>query len=594
MRLSKAEKVASRFRSNPVGSPALYTEAEVFAGAGVTSGVTPGVRDRAGTGNPTYSTDYGINPGDGSTQVGHSAFTPFNVTAAADFTGAAGWTVTGAGTTASPYLIQNCLIYQPTGTSAMFTWNDTTTATPYHIKFKNCAFVYPDSGVNMINVIDSAGGTLTFEDCQLGGGNGYGTGVALVKVVDGSVTANRCFITNASGWSFWTAGATASITVNDSMFNTTGGPWPGAFSAPALFYNSVAGGTITCTRTTIDHKNAAPLLEVAANCTATFTRVLFNSSDSTAITYIIPTTTGTVPEAWTSGLTMTDCRFYSGNSATMFGWNTINDNQTVRNWEITHCDFIVSGARMSGQTMIALGDGNAGATGTCDDVNFRWCRFSRPQATGIVAGNEVLYLAKASNCTIECCWVDKCGEDAYEFAQPFSNCSVIYCGGGEVSGSYIGGNVVDFYGAFGAAQASAAWDSVAGNTGGHECHHIWGQCTGDAVIVDCVHGVSVHHIDVTNDLGTPFVQAPPAANVRLHWRSSSGTPSLNGVVVSNTLTAAGESYGTKPSELTYETGSDTYATGATAIAASTLTWQEWNGSGWDARGCQHGIVDNMG
>jgi hypothetical protein len=215
----------------------------------------------------------------------------------------------------------------------------------------------------------------------------------------------------------------------------------------------------------------------------------------------------------------------------------------------------------------------------------------RPQ-TAAAPGHEVFYFMRCSDVVVECCWVDSCSEDAYEFQEPLRNCVVRYCGGGEVSSSLVAGNMVDFY------AAGGVWDSGDGNLGGHKAHHIWGSCQGDALIVDSVHNVFVHDIDVDN--ATPAARTldePPASNIRLHCR---GATPLNGVVVLPPLTSASLSRNSKPCELTYEDA--TARTNCAGAGAGTVYWPYWNGTDWtyyvgaedtNAAGTAPGIVDAM-
>lgn len=541
-------------RFSPSVLPADFqTEAAVRVGAGVTSGVTPGVLDRAtGLSAGVYATDYGINPGDGSTQTDRGGFTVFNVTSAVSFTGATGFTVTGTGTSVDPYLIQNYLIYAPATAASVFTWNHS--AGTYHIKFKNCLFC-PSNGtaVNMFQLTAMGTGSLTLEDCNIGGIGDTPVGNALIQITAGTLNISRCLFTRIAGMIIWKNGASATVTVTDCSINTLDSPWAAGIASANMFHNSVAGGSLTVRRTTVDHRSSAQFVNSARNWAVTLDRVNWNSSDDANVGPFINTNTTNLLESWTSGLTMTDCIVRSGTSSNaLLGWSSNLSIMAVKNFSITHCEFLISGTRNAGKIMICLGD-PAGASGDTDSNTFLWCRFTRPQsgAGHIAAGNEIMMMFRPSNFTCKYCWTNSCGEDAYEITQPYANCEIGYCGGGEISSSYVGGNMVDIYGA-------GTWTSSSNVS----IHHIWGTCHSDAVIVDCCTGVTVQGstVDVDNSAGG-FVDNPPAANVRLHARLAND---LNGVVCSGT--PIGPAFDSRPVLLTLE---PTAAT--TVLAALTST-----------------------
>jgi hypothetical protein len=232
----------------------------------------------------------------------------------------------------------------------------------------------------------------------------------------------------------------------------------------------------------------------------------------------------------------------------------------VNNVTIRHCDFDEAAGRTGLQSKILLGKGDAGASGTCDNILVEWTRFDG-EGTSVVAGNEQIQLFNASNATMRYCWADSGGEDAFEIEGPWANCTVHHCGG-----TGVNGNLVDFFG-LGGVWANSTACSI---------HDIWGDCGSDAVVVDSCTNVTVYSIDANNAAGG-FADNPPASNVRLHSR---GAGSLNGTSVVGSLTTPNECFGYHaaapatfgwPCLLTYESTAGTTVAVATNSTTMTLT-----------------------
>lgn len=552
------------------GWPDDDAKALVFDGAGVADGVTPGLRNLAGTGDPVVNTDYSTT-GATLTQWRDKMVVNSLADMEAYDTANAFISKTGTGTTLDPYIftITTRNWERPNNPGAVdgshLVWTDTAAAMGttgvYHIRVYDCLINMSGGAQDMFNIDCGASGKLIVERCSIRNTSVGSTTVRNFLCTSGTVQVTRSVFTNINGRPFYKVGASAVMVCDNCIFDTSINTW----GVQPMFWNTVAGGSITIDRCTFDHRNLGFLLHMERDCAVTVDRMLWNSSDSANTGLFIPTSTGYLSEKWSSGLTMTDSRAYAGSAAvSLIGHKDLSGTEAVANWSITHCDFIASTGRMDTAFMVGLG--KSGSTDGTDthDITFSWCRFTRPN-TQIIAGNEIFYIIKAARLVYEYCWVDACGEDAYEMSQPYDGCEIRYCGGTDV-----GGNMVDFYGAGG------LW------TGSTNCsaHHIWGATGGDAVIVDSCVNVAVHHIDVDNVAGG-FVQNPPASNVRLHSR---GAGALNGVTVTVPLSDPDESFNGKPCELTYESGTHD---------AGTVVWPEWNGTSFDIRGGTDGIVDGM-
>lgn len=561
----------------------LYTAAYIYAYAGVSDGVTPGVLDRAtGTTAGAYGVDFGIIPGNGSTQADKSGFTPINVTDEDGIKLATGFTVTGSGSLADPYTIDAALLYAPGAAAPHLTWNDPDAT--YHIKLTNLALLQPSANFNLIDVVDSGAGTLLIEDSNLGGLGNSTAGYALVKVTAGTVRVRRSYINRAIGYCFWTAGPTADLTVEDSQADPSSGPagWNGGFGSAAIFYNTGDGAKITYSGLTIDHQQAGRLLEIAADCVVNGTLVDYNPSNSALPAGIVNTIDSVMLAAWTSGFSFTESIVRAGPTAIpMWGCPNSTDAQSYKNWHVRHCDFIATTGHLTGSRFMSLGKNGNTTPNYCDNVLVEWCRYSRPD-TEAAAGEECLEMFGGDNFEARYNWTDSCSEDAFEVVQPLSNNSVHHCGAGVPGVSVCAGNIVDFYG------GGSVWGAAQGNRGGHSIHHIFGLCTADAWIVDSVHGVEVHHIDADNlNYGERSLDEPPHSNGRLHWRTASGD-NLAGVVVYGPLSAVGKSFGGLPCALTYEdAAAQTYA----LANPGSVAWID--GISPAVKGGADGVVDAM-
>lgn len=570
-----------------------YSESQVKASAGVTPGVTPGYTGSPGVTATARTQRAGLASNAGWPQASGTN-TSWSWSTRAELLAlitAAQGSVTGDGTEANPYLIQNWNPYGFTAanndTVPVFNWDAAADADPYWVKLTNIQFgtgLFNTNKVGDVYCNAPTGGGMIVENCTSQGTASLEAPAndAHYVSVRGTLRLNLCALTGSfNGW-VRKIGANGIVEITDCLVDASGSAWVGA---SGVLRNSAAGGSLTVTRCTFDYAAQNYLLVMTNNCAVTLTRVLWNASQNIACRSLLPTVNTTVTEAWTAGFTMTDCRFYTGdrtNTNCLIGAGGGVNNQSLQNWTIVHCEFLATatfGAAFNEQ-LITLGPSVASGAEHTKNIKFLFCRFALPQAVKVVAGNEVIYFMHVSDVRFEGCWVNACGEDAYEFQEPYRNCVVRYCGGGEVSGSYVGGNVVDFYG------AGAVWNAADGNTGGHQAHHIWGACRGDAVVCDSVHGTTIRNIDVDNVVGG-FVANPPASNVRLHARAAAP---LDNVIVSVPLTNPSLSFNGKPCELTYENAGVAAACGTTP---GTVIWQEWNGSSFDTRGGADGIVDGM-
>lgn len=543
------------------------SEAAVKAGAGVPATITPGVLIACGQSGASLTSD-------------RRALT---ITQRSDISGAAG--VTGTGTYADPYTLTRLNWFSPNTPAAgpHLVWNDPDA--DYWIRVYDSTVNTQQSTYNVFEVDCGLNAGLILERCTLRG-QVMVAAQRMVQIASGYLYMRQCLLSELRSFFVRKTGANAHIVWEDSEANNSLGQWN---VATPYFINEVSGGSLTINRVTQDYRKLAggfmPCADLwsGANWTVTVDRLAWRpqrgaGSNDTGNGGFLSTVTGADPSnsfttALTSPVRITNSRIYTGATATygtLIGTNNATNGQSITDLLVEHCDLIAPGTSWSGARLVAGGNGTNTDPEHTKNHRWRWCRFSKPQTTGIVAGNEVIEYWRSSDITIEYCWVDSCGEDAYEYVQPYRNPIIRYCGGGEVSGSKVGGNMVDFYG------GGANW----ANSTGCQAHHIWGSCGGDAVIVDSCVNVAVNDIDIDNVAGG-FVQNPPAANVRLHSRTTNG---LNGVTVSVPLSAAGISFASKPCELTYESG---------AHDAGTVVWPEWNGSSFDTRGGSDGIVDGM-
>ena len=566
------------------GGPIHYTEAQILALVGVTAGVTPGYTGSPGVlGSPGRTQIAGGGIDSGWPQATNNA--PWSWTTRAGLetliTNAQGGLAGATGSEANPYVIQNWYPYGFTSgnndTTPVFHFNDPSASPPYWVKILNVEFgigAFNGNRCGDIYCNAPTGGGLMVESCsfQCDSALESSAAEAHIQAVNGTLRVNLCKFVGANGGGcIRKTGANAVVEMTDCLVDGTGG-WS---SAKGMLRNSATGGSITVTRCTFDYGANNNLLVMTSNCAVTLNRVSWNPSQNTACRTLIPTGTATITEAWTSGFTVTDSRFYTGSitaDGAFIGDNNGANSQSLQKWSIVHSEFL---GRSDFQTsannrLILLGPGTAAGAEHTKNITFQFCKFSVPQAVKVVAGNEVLEIFHASDVLVEGCWVNSCGEDAFEVVEPYRNNIIRYCGGGEVSGSYIGGNLVDFYG------ADDIWNAADGNTGGHQAHHLWGACHGDAVVVDSVDGVAVSAIDIDNVAGG-FVANPPAANVRLHAR---GANSFSTVTVAQSLSAAGISFGGRPCLLTRKPVSSTTAPAGAAGGQKVVV--VGSAAGWSA------------
>ena len=551
---------------NPLFGSRGVTAAQVIAGVGprVTPGYNPALTPGVTATGRTAVLGSGVGTTGWTQATGTNTSITFNQESdVTDFITATGFGVAGAGTEADPHIIRNLNLttFDATrnDTFHVFYWNDTS-GLPYWIKFENISFGV-GAGVNNrcgdLYINAPTGGGAIIQNCEFANFNSIeGVNLAPIVAVRGTTRLVEVAVHRLSNSTklIYKNGAAAIIEIIDSLFDNSVGSWSGG---SGFIYNNNSGGSLLIRRSEFDFKASVALYH-GYDMTFVLDRIDWNSSENANCQAFIPTSTGYAKDPFILGLTMTDCRAYAGSSAvSLIGWNTVNSNQTVANWTFTNCHFIATGVNMENAVMVALGKGDAGATGTCDNVTFSWCRLSRSETDGVIPSNEIFYLSKASDTIIEYCWIDSCGEDAYEFAQPYDGCGVRFCGGGEVTGSTVGGNMVDIYGG-GANWASSTNCFV---------HHIWGECGGSAIHVDSCTNVTVSDIDIVNVSGD-FATGVPTSCVRLHSRAASG---LNGVVVIAPLTSVVDSYNGWPCKLTYQSAAETTVSGTEVATETDIT-----------------------
>lgn len=145
-------------------------------------------------------------------------------------------------------------------------------------------------------------------------------------------------------------------------------------------------------------------------------------------------------------------------------------------------------------------------------------------------GNECLDLYRASYCTVECCWIDEAGEDAYEFHFPRAGNVIRYCGGENVHGQ-----MVDIYSNDPLPYAS-----------GVLVHDIWGKCGGEGLLITNISHVEAFNIltDSSEPIKGAVGTAPPEANIVIETRSTgnNGQPNncyIHGLISSPAKSAEG-------------------------------------------------------
>jgi len=528
-----------------------YSEEFVRANAGITPGVTPGY-DPAETPGLTTATTATIS---GAIVV--AARTDMNTT---NFPG-----MTGTGNSeADPYVISNKL-FDTAGLAVTFS---DATAEVYWVKFVDCDWSGNPTGC--LSIVEMAGGVTTQHNRW---NNASQTQDAHVKVTIGTYRSRYDLISALSSDN-WVLkdGANAVVDLQDFSVSSA----VGYGYVLGLFRNTAAGGSFSFQRYTLAGASwSGPLCWFTQPTTLTIERGDVNTNDAAGFASVLPLSQSVLLAAWTLPVLIRDnrvrCGTISSNSA-IIGM-TDNSNaatRSIRNLTVEHNHIMAAAGRLSGVKMLCLGLSSNTDVNHTRDCSFRFNRIAR-DPTQVVAGNEVMFFYRTGpGFVVEGNWVDECGEDAYEFQQPLQGVVCRYNGGGEEGGSgKVGGNMVDFW----CGGGYTAWDAADGNLGGHQCHHIWGTCGGDAVIVDSMNGVTVDlpTIDVDNADGG-FVANPPAARVRLHVRLTNG---LDGVTVNApSVDMSAGAFGGYPCLLTREmaTGVTGQATvqGGGAVATDTV------------------------
>ena len=145
-------------------------------------------------------------------------------------------------------------------------------------------------------------------------------------------------------------------------------------------------------------------------------------------------------------------------------------------------------------------------------------------------GNECLDLYRARDCTIECCWTDEAGEDAYELHFPREGNVIRYCGG-----ENIHGQMVDIY-----SNDPLPYQS------GVVVHDIWGKCGGEGLLITNISNVEAFNIltDSSEPIKGAVGTAPPEANIVIETRftGNNGQPNncyIHGQISSPSRSAAG-------------------------------------------------------
>lgn len=546
------------------GSEGAFTKEQVRSLAGVSTGVVPGVRNLAGTGNPVLGVDYGFFTG----AVLISYRRALTINQRSDVSGLAG--VTGDGSLANPYTFDLRSWDAPNDTGAgpgsgngpNLIWNDTS-ADPFWIRVRNSKIATQQLAVvNGFEINCGAGSGLILENVTIDG-----TGMASTQVyflhTSGIIWFKRTRLSQLRSYFYKKVGASAICLVDDVMFDNG----LGGFGSPygPYFWNTVAGGSLAVQRTTIDPQEIGQFFRPQADWAVTIDKLLWRPSraigSDTAGDGFLRTDTANIDVPWHAGFTITESRLYTGltpSFGALIGIGSGAGGQSIWNLLARHCELIAPGTSWSGGRLVALGLANNVDTEYTKNHLWQWCRFIKPQATGVVAGNEAWQYWSPSDTIAEYCWVDSCGEDAFEITKPLRGCRVRYCGaGGWANGapaaSYAGGNVVDFFG--GASVHTLSTDC--------EAHHIWGSCRSDAGVIDSCHNVRMHDFDVDNVAGG-FVQNPPAANIRLQAR---GVGAFNaGNIVELPLSAPNISFASKPCYLTRDPSVTT-----TVLATGTST-----------------------
>ena len=545
---------------NPLFGSRGVTAAQVIAGVGprVTPGYNPALTPGVTATGRTAVLGSGVGTTGWTQATGTNTSITFNQESdVTDFITATGFGVAGAGTEADPHIIRNLNLttFDATrnDTFHVFYWNDTS-GLPYWIKFENISFGV-GAGINNrcgdLYINAPTGGGAIIQNCEFANFNGMeGANLAPVVCVNGTTRFIECAAHRMSNSNvfIYKNGASAIVEVIDSLFDASVGGWAGG---SGFIYNAVTGGSALIQRCEFDYRQAIVIVRPYKDMAVTIDATVWNSSINTNCQGFISLGPYT-SEAWDLGLTMTDCLVNGGGAAvTLVGWNTVNSNLGISNWDISYCSFLMTLAPGADNAFtVGIGKGNAVAAGLCDNVHFSWCKFTKP-ATPVVAGNEVFDIFNASNSSIKYCYVTQCGEDAYEYQKPWNDCEIAYC-----VAENCAGNVVDFWGGGG------SWV----NSTNCSAHHIWGDCGSDAVISEGCKNILFHDIDVDNVAGG-FVQNPPHANVRFH---SYAAGDLDGCVVSLPLTAVGESFGGYPCLLTVAPANTTACTGAQTGSAITI------------------------
>ena len=144
-------------------------------------------------------------------------------------------------------------------------------------------------------------------------------------------------------------------------------------------------------------------------------------------------------------------------------------------------------------------------------------------------GNECIDLYRTRNCTIEYCWTDEAGEDAYELHYPREGNVIRYCGGDAVHNQ-----MVDVFSNTPLPYASSVL-----------VHDIWGSCGGEGLIITNVSNVEAFNIltDSSSPIGGALPSVPQA-NVVIETRfaQTNGQPNdcyIHGEISPPNLSANG-------------------------------------------------------
>lgn len=469
----------------------------------------------------------------------------------------------------------------------MFTWNDAGLDGAYWIKFENIEFGYQTftagnaAGEASINA--PVGGGAIFKNCTFYANNALNAGATggRILAVQGTVELNLCrFSKFYSGWVLKT-GADAIINVIDCVIDDTLGNGSGVC---AVFRNAATGGSLSLDRVTFTqaHSQDITLVQTTKDWALTVNRLDWNSTDGIYAELAIPIDTGYVTEPWVSGITIRDSIFRPGN----FNFSCIgcvgvaNNGQNFSNFIMDHCEIVSAAGRPTGGNakLLELGDGNA-AGQSIDGLQITWCYFSA-QTPAHLAGNEVMDIFRVGNAEIAYCWTEQCGEDAFEIELPYDNCHIHHCGGGALGGPYVSGNMVDIYGGGG------AW----ANSTNCSIHHIWGYCGSDAVVSEGCRNIAIHDIYTVNVLGG-FVQNPPVAGVRIH---SYGAGDLIGTSIAGALPPVADSFGGRPTVLTFQPECVTTVSGTENPGQTVITVVNASQGGGIAIGDVISILRNNG